>query len=287
MNSGNKGKLYLVATPIGNLEDITLRALNTLKQVDIIAAEDTRQTLKLLNHFGIAKPLTSYHEHNKRKKGSYLLEMLLEGKNIALVSDAGTPGISDPGEEIVREVVLHGIEVIAIPGPSAVIAALVVSGLTSGRFVFEGFLPVNKRSRRERIESLRNETRTIVLYEAPHKLIYTLKDLKEILGERRIVLARELTKKFEEVIRCTLGEAIDKYSEKGPKGEYVLIVEGADEKAILKASHEEWNRVPINEHLEMHIEKGMSKKEAIKKIAQERGLSKGEVYRALLEKDGK
>jgi len=207
-----------VATPIGNLEDITLRALRILKEADIIAAEDTRQTLKLLNHFGIRNTLVSYYEHNKAEKGNYLVSRLLEGKNVALVSDAGTPGISDPGEDLVRLAVSKGIPVTMVPGPAAVIAGIVLSGLPSGRFVFEGFLPVNKRVRRERLGSISRETRTMVFYEAPHKLIHTLKDLRDLLGNRRIVIARELTKKFEEVWRTTLDEAVARYENEPPKG---------------------------------------------------------------------
>jgi len=280
---GEKGTLYLVATPIGNLEDITLRALRTLKEVDIIAAEDTRQTLKLLNHFDIKKTLTSYYEHNKVEKGNYLIQQLLEGKNIAIVSDAGSPGISDPGEDMVRLAIQNGIEVTMVPGPTAAIMGLVLSGLPAGRFVFEGFLPVNKRMRKERIQSLKNEVRTIVFYEAPHKLIYTLKDLYGVIGNRRIVLARELTKKFEEIIRCTLEEAIEKYSVEAPKGEFVLIVEGMNEKEEQEDKRQMWSGISLREHMEIYIKQGMSKKEAMKKVASDRGISKREIYKDLLE----
>jgi len=278
----DKGILYLVATPIGNLEDITLRALRILKEVDIIAAEDTRQTLKLLNHFGIKNTLTSYYEHNKAEKGNYLIQQLLDGKNVAIVSDAGSPGISDPGEDMVKLAIQNGIEVTMIPGPTAAIMGLVLSGLPSGRFVFEGFLPVNKRMRKERIRFLKNEVRTIVLYEAPHKLIYTLKDLYEEIGNRRIVLARELTKKFEEIIRCTLEEAIEKYSVESPKGEFVLIVEGMDEKEAIESERQTWNGISLKEHMEIYIKQGMSKKEAMKKVADDRGISKREIYKELI-----
>ncbi len=277
-----KGILYLVATPIGNLEDITLRALKVLNEVDIIAAEDTRHTLKLLNHFNIKKPLVSYYEHNKLVKGNYLIEQLASGKNIALVSDAGTPGISDPGEDLVRLAIENHIRVTMIPGPVAAIAGLVLSGFPAGRFVFEGFIPINKRARKERIASLVNEIRTMVFYEAPHKLVYTLKDLYDSLGDREIVLARELTKKFEEIIRCTLSEALELYTKESPKGEYVLIVKGRDEQELIAQEREKWESISLEKHVEMYIGQGMSKKEAIKKAASDRGLSNREVYNSLL-----
>jgi 16S rRNA (cytidine1402-2'-O)-methyltransferase len=279
-----KGKLYLVATPIGNLEDITLRAIRTLKEVDLIAAEDTRQTVKLLNHFEIKKPLTSYYEHNKHEKGSYLVNQLLEGKNIALVSDAGTPGISDPGEDLVRLAYENSIEVTMIPGPVAAVMGLVLSGLPAGQYVFEGFLPVNKRSRKERISLLRNETKTIVFYEAPHKLIYTLKDLYEELGDRKIVLARELTKRYEEIIRCSLNEAILKYSEASPKGEFVLVVQARESKALEEENRKSWESMSVEEHYKLYISKGLDKKDAMKKVAEDRGVSKREIYNYLLTK---
>ncbi|HOP92728.1 MAG TPA: 16S rRNA (cytidine(1402)-2'-O)-methyltransferase [Acetivibrio thermocellus] len=278
----NKGTLYLVATPIGNLEDITLRAIRVLKEVDLIAAEDTRQTIKLLNHFDIKKPLVSYYEHNKVVKGNYLVERLLEGKNIALVSDAGTPGISDPGEDMIKLCIENEIPFTMVPGPVAAVMGLVLSGFSSGRFVFEGFLPMNKRARRARIDSLKDEIRTMVFYEAPHKLVYTLKDLYEVLGNRRIALARELTKKFEEILRCTLKEAIEKYENESPRGEYVLVVEGADEKQIIEDKKSEWNSMSILEHYQMYIDEGLSRKEAMKKVAQDRGISKRDVYNALI-----
>ncbi len=278
----DKGTLYLVATPIGNLEDITLRAIRILKEVDLIAAEDTRQTLKLLNHFDIKKPLVSYYEHNKIEKGNYLIEQLLEGKNIALVSDAGTPGISDPGEDLVRLAAANDIGITSAPGPVAAITGLVLSGLPTGRFVFEGFLPMNKRARKERILSLKSETRTIIFYEAPHKLLYTLKDLYELLGDRSLVLARELTKKFEQVIRCTVKEAIEMYGNSSPRGEYVVILEGIREADFIEEEREKWTHIGIKEHVELYISKGMDKKEAIKKAAEDRGLSKREVYNSLL-----
>ena len=278
----NVGKLYLVATPIGNLDDITLRALKILKDVDIIAAEDTRQTIKLLNHFEIKKSMVSYHEHNKKQKGMFLINQILEGKNVALVSDAGSPGISDPGEELVAQAIENGIEVTMAPGAVALIMGLVVSGLPTGRFVFEGFLPVNKRSRRERIQALKGEKRTIVLYEAPHKLMYTLKDVYEIFGERKIVLARELTKKFEEFIRTTISEAISKYENQSPKGEFVIILEGDNNKAEIIEQREKWADTSIEAHMDTYMLQGMSKKEAMKKVADDRGVSKREIYSKLL-----
>lgn len=279
---GDKGTLYLVATPIGNLEDITLRALRLLKEVDIIAAEDTRQTIKLLNHFEIKNTLVSYHEHNKVEKGEYLVKQLLEGKNIAIVSDAGSPGISDPGEDLVKLAINNGVGVTMVPGPVAAVTGLVLSGLSTGRFVFEGFLPMNKRARKERILALKNEIRTTILYEAPHKLYYTLQDLYGILGDRKIALARELTKKFEQIIRCTLVEAIEKYSNEPPKGEFVLILEGADEKAVLEEEKKKWDNMSIKEHVELYINQGVDKKDAIKKAAEDRGMSKRDVYNSLL-----
>jgi len=274
-----------VATPIGNLEDITLRALRILREADIIAAEDTRQTLKLLNHFGIRNTLVSYYEHNKAEKGNYLISRLLEGKNIALVSDAGTPGISDPGEDLVRLAVSKGIPVTMVPGPAAVIAGVVLSGLPSGRFVFEGFLPMNKRVRRERLGSISRETRTMVFYEAPHKLIHTLKDLRDLLGNRRIAIARELTKKFEEVWRTTLDEAIARYGNEPPKGEFVIILEGADERGLHEEEVKSWEEVSIEEHVRMYMDSGLDRKEAMKKVSEDRGISKRDVYNSLLGKD--
>ncbi len=278
-----KGVLFLVSTPIGNLEDITLRALRVLREADIIAAEDTRQTLKLLNHFEIKKPLVSYYEHNKTLKGNYLISLLNEGKNIALVSDAGTPGISDPGEDLVKLAIENDIKVTAIPGPVAAITGLIMSGMPTGRFAFEGFITVNKRSRKERIQSLKNEVRTIVLYEAPHKLLYTLKDLYEILGERKIVLARELTKRFEETIRCTLSEAIEFYEKTPPKGEFVLILEGLEEAQLIETEQKKWDSLTLEQHMEVYLHKGLDKKEAMKKVAEDRGISKRDVYNGLLD----
>lgn len=278
----DKGTLFLVATPIGNLEDMSARAIRTLREADLIAAEDTRQTLKLLNHFKISRPLTSYYEHNKGEKGGILLRQLLEGKNIALVSDAGSPGISDPGEELVRLCIDHEVPVTMIPGPVAAMTGLVVSGLPTGRFVFEGFLPVNKRARRERIASLKDEVRTVIFYEAPHKLIHTLRDLHEGLGDRKIALARELTKKFEEIRRCTLGEAIQCYENMAPKGEFVLILEGRNPGELLLEERRHWEEMTLAEHVDLYRKEGLDRKEAIKKVATDRGVSKREIYNELL-----
>lgn len=280
-----KGLLYLVATPIGNLEDITLRAIRTLKEVDFIAAEDTRQTIKLLNHFDIKKPLISYYEHNKVVKGNYLIEQLSAGKNIALVSDAGTPGISDPGEDLVRLAIQNDIKVTMIPGPVAAVTGLIISGLPTGRFVFEGFLTMNKRARLERLAQLKDEVRTMVFYEAPHKLPYTLKDMYNTWGgERRISLARELTKRYEEVCRCTISEAIARFENEPPKGEFVLIIEGQDENVLIKNEQEKYSEISIEQHVQQYVDSGMQKKDAIKKVAQERGINKREVYNQVMVK---
>ncbi|NLH97357.1 MAG: 16S rRNA (cytidine(1402)-2'-O)-methyltransferase [Clostridiaceae bacterium] len=277
------GTLYLVSTPIGNLEDITLRALRVLKEADIIAAEDTRQTLKLLNHFGIKNTLVSYYEHNRAEKGDYLVGRLLEGKDVALVSDAGTPGISDPGEDLVRLAVSRGIPVTVIPGPSAVIAGVVLSGFPAGRFAFEGFLPVNRRARRERLSAISRDTRTLVFYEAPHKLLQTLKDLRDALGNRRAAIARELTKKFEEVWRTTLDEAVARYENEPPKGEFVIILEGADERGLREDEIKCWEGISIQDHVRMYLDSGLDRKEAMKKVADDRGISKRDVYKSLIE----
>lgn len=271
------GTLYLVATPIGNLGDISARALEVLESVDLIAAEDTRRTVQLLNHFGISKPLTSYHEHNKREKGQYIISLLKQGKNVAQVSDAGTPAISDPGEDLVGLCIENDITVTSVPGPVAGINALILSGLNTRRFAFEGFLSVNKRHRHEHLSSVKNDTHTLIFYEAPHKLRTTLEDMKEAFGGgRRIALVRELTKLHEEVIRTDIDGAIEKYKEVSPRGEYVLVVEGAKE----DASEEEkpWARLSVYEHVEKYISEGMSSKEAIKRTAVDRGVPKREIY---------
>lgn len=271
------GILYLVATPIGNLGDISARALEVLESVDLIAAEDTRRTVQLLNHFGISKPLTSYHEHNKREKGQYIISLLKQGKNVAQVSDAGTPAISDPGEDLVGLCIENDITVTSVPGPVAGINALILSGLNTRRFAFEGFLSVNKRHRHEHLSSVKNDTYTLIFYEAPHKLRTTLEDMKEAFGGgRRIALVRELTKLHEEVIRTDIDGAIEKYKEVSPRGEYVLVVEGAKEDA--GEEEKPWAGLSASEHVEKYISEGMSSKEAIKRTAVDRGVPKREIY---------
>lgn len=271
------GKLYLCATPIGNLGDVSARCLEVLSSADLIAAEDTRRTLQLLNHFGITKPLTSYHEHNKRDKGGYIISLLKDGKNVALVSDAGTPAISDPGEDMVKLCIENGIEVTSIPGPVAAVNALILSGLNASRFAFEGFLSVNKRHRREHLESIKNDTRTLIFYEAPHKLKNTIADMQSAFGgNRRIALARELTKIHEEVMRCTLDEAAAYYEENAPRGEYVIVVEGAAAEKIETAN--EWNSISVKEHVEKYIGEGLTVKDAVKAAAVDRNVPKREVY---------
>ena len=271
------GTLYLCATPIGNLGDISQRCIEVFNTVDLIAAEDTRRTVQLLNHLGISKPLTSYHEHNKREKGAYIISLLKDGKNVAQVSDAGTPAISDPGEDLVKLCIENDITVTSIPGPVAGINALILSGLPTGRFSFEGFLSVNKRNRKEHLDSVKNDTRTLIFYEAPHKLRTTLSDMAETFGyERRIALVRELTKLHEEVVRTTLGEALSLYDERSPRGEYVLVVEGA---SLCDVTEEVWwENLSINEHVEKYINDGISSKDAIKKAATDRNLPKRDVY---------
>lgn len=270
------GTLYLCATPIGNLGDVSARCLEVFKSVDMIAAEDTRRTVQLLNHFGISKPLTSYHEHNKREKGEYIAGLIEGGKNVALVSDAGTPAISDPGEDLVRLCAEKGLLVTAIPGPVAGVNALILSGLSTSRFAFEGFLSVNKRHRREHLQSVKDDIHTLIFYEAPHKLIYTLSDMRDVFGgERRIALVRELTKLHEEVVRTTLDGAVKLYEEKSPRGEYVIIVEGAK---TPEQKPQWWEEMSVSEHVERYIEEGMPQKEAIKKVAADRNVPKREVY---------
>lgn len=275
------GKLFLCPTPIGNLNDITFRTLETLKKVDLIAAEDTRVTAKLLNHFNIKVPTTSYYEHNKREKGSYLIEKLLSGKNIAVVTDAGMPGISDPGEDLVKLCIQNGIETEALPGPCAFATALVASGMPTGRFSFEGFLSVNKKNRRNHLQEIKADTRTLIFYEAPHKLLSTLKDMLDTFGNRNIVLARELTKKFEEYNRCTLREAVVYYEENPPRGEFVLIVDGADEK---KLEAEYLNSLPSAEALlKKYSAEGLRAKELTKRVADELKQPRREIYNLYLQ----
>ena len=275
------GTLYLCATPIGNLEDITYRCVRILNEVDLIAAEDTRRTLGLLNHLGIEKPLTSYYEHNKAEKGPYLINKLSEGVNIALVSDAGTPGICDPGEDLVKLAIESGIQVVSIPGPVAAINALVGSGLSTIKFVFEGFISTNKKNRSELFDRLKNETRTMIFYEAPHKLQATLDDMYKYWGDRKITLCHELTKVHEEYIRLTLSEAVNYYKETLPKGEFVLIVDGKSEEEIIMEEKKTWESMTIREHFNMHIASGIDEKEAMKLTAKERGIRKQDVYKEI------
>ena len=272
------GKLYLVATPIGNLEDITFRAIKTLKEVDLIAAEDTRNTLKLLNHYEITKPLFSYHRHNEEIKKDVLIQKLKDGENVAIVTDAGTPGISDPGEVIVKEAIKNNIEIIPIPGACALVNGLICSGIDTKEFVFIGFLPLNKKLRKEKLEEISKETKTLILYEAPHKLNDTLNDLKEILKDRKIVLARELTKIHEEFIRGNIDEIIEK--SKNLKGEMILIIEGAEK----QEKENSLNKLSLEEHYKFYEQEGLEKKEIIKKIAKDRGVSKNDIYMNFIEK---
>lgn len=276
------GTLYLCATPIGNLEDITFRVLRTLKEVDLIAAEDTRNTLKLLNHFEIKTPMTSYHEYNKFDKARYLVEKLANGVNIALVTDAGTPGISDPGEEIVRQAYEAGIKVTSLPGACACVTALTLSGLSTRRFAFEAFLPNDKKERKAILEILRNETRTLIIYEAPHHLKATLNELYDELGDRKITLCKELTKLHETAQLMTLQSAIQYYSENAPKGEYVLVIEGKTLEELETEKQDSWKSMSIPEHMEIYLSQGIPKKDAMKKVASDRGISKRDVYQALL-----
>ena len=276
------GRLYLCATPIGNLEDITMRVLRVLKEADLIAAEDTRNSLHLLNHFDIHTPMTSYHEYNKIEKGRLLVEKMMEGQNIALITDAGTPGISDPGEELVRMCHEAGIEVSSVPGPCACITALTMSGLPTRRFAFEAFLPMDKKERGEILTELKNETRTIVLYEAPHRLVRTLSELYEALGDRPAVLLRELTKKHETVFRSTLASLLACYQQEKPLGECVLVIEGRSRESILSEEQRSWEEIPIEEHVKMYENQGNSRKEAMRLAAKDRGVSKRDIYQYLL-----
>ena len=273
------GTLYLVATPIGNLDDMTFRGVKTLRDADLVAAEDTRRTAALLNHLGLKKPLVSYFQHNEKSKGEFLLKKLQEGTIVALVSDAGTPAISDPGEDLVRLCAEHGIPVVPVPGATAEISSLMTSWLSTGRFSFEGFLCVNKKSRREHLLSIQHQPHTMIFYEAPHKLRRTLKDFYELLGDRKIVLARELTKRYEEIIRTTLSEAVMLYREKEPKGEYVLVLEGAQEAPEM---NDDLNNLTILEHINHYMMLGMDQKEAQKAVAADRGVSKRDIYAELL-----
>ena len=276
------GKLYLCATPIGNLEDITYRVVRTLNEVDLIGAEDTRNSIKLLNHFDIKTPMTSYHEFNKYDKAKQLVEMMKEGKNIAIITDAGTPGISDPGEEVVRQCFEAGIQVTSLPCPAACITALTMSGQKTRRFCFEAFLPKDKKEKVAVLEELKNETRTIIIYEAPHRLARTLKELRETLGNRQLTLCRELTKKYEEADKTTIDRAIEKYNEKEPRGEYVLVIEGKSQEEIQEENKQKWESMTIEEHMEYYISQGNDKKSAMKLVAKDRGVSKRDIYNQLI-----
>ena len=277
------GILYLVATPIGNLEDMTFRAVRILKEVDLIAAEDTRNSIKLLNHFEIDTPMTSYHEFNKVDKAITLIEKLKEGQNIAVITDAGTPGISDPGEELVKMCYEEGIEVTSVPGPAACITAVTMSGQACRRFAFEAFLPKDKKERRRVLEETKNETRTIIIYEAPHHLIGTLKELRDVLGEDRgITLCRELTKKHEEKEKTTIGGALKSYETKEPRGEYVLVIAGKSKAEVIEEARAAFDEMSIVDHMQMYLDQGMDKKDAMKAVAKDRGVSKRDIYNALL-----
>lgn len=272
------GKLYLCATPIGNLEDITYRVLRILKEVDLIAAEDTRHSMNLMRHFDIHTPMTSYHEYNKVEKAKYLVEEMLQGKDIAVITDAGTPGISDPGEELVRQCHEAGIEVSSVPGAAACITALTMSGQPTRRFAFEAFLPADKKERQRILGELARETRTIVLYEAPHHLLRTLKELYEVLGDREMTLCKELTKIYEKAEKSTLRALVEKYEEEEIRGEYVLVIHGKTFEEVEKEEQAVFLEMSLEEHMDKYLSQGMSKKDAMKKVAKDRGISKRDVY---------
>lgn len=272
------GKLYLVATPIGNLEDITYRAINVLNSVDLIACEDTRHSLKLLNHFDIQKPLTSYFEHNKKEKGEYIISELKAGKSVALITDAGTPAISDPGEDLVKMCIEEGVAVVPVPGAAALINALIISGQDTGRFCFEGFLSVNKKSRTEHLTSLIGERRTMIFHEAPHKLVRTLGDMLSVFGDRPISIVRELTKLHEECMVTTLSAALEHYAVTPPKGEYVLVLAGKSRDEEIEEAKEKFSEISVKEHVDSLIAKGFNKKDAIREAAKQRGVSRRDVY---------
>lgn len=276
------GTLYLCATPIGNLEDITFRVLRTLKEVDLIAAEDTRNSIRLLNHFEIKTKMTSYHEYNKVEKAIALVEKMKQGANVALITDAGTPGISDPGEELVKQCLKAGISVTSLPGACACITALTISGLSTRRFAFEAFLPYDKKEREEILTELQKETRTIILYEAPHHLKKTLRECRNYLGNRKMTVCKELTKRYEKQLHGTLDEIIDFYEENEPRGEYVLVFEGKSRKELKQEEAESWKKLSLEEHMGVYLNQGMDKKEAMKCVAKDRGVSKREIYNALL-----
>ena len=275
------GTLYLCATPIGNLEDMTFRVIRTLKEVDLIAAEDTRNSIKLLNHFEIQTPMTSYHEYNKYEKGRKLVEKLLEGQNIALITDAGTPGISDPGEELVKMCYESGIPVTSLPGAAACITALTISGLSTRRFAFEAFLPSDKKEREQILKEMETETRTMIVYEAPHRLVKTLKLFLERLGNRMITVCRELTKRHETALAVTLEEAVAHYEANPPKGECVLVIEGKSREEAREEERKQWEEMTIEDHMEVYTKQGMDKKSAMKAVAKDRGVSKRDIYQYL------
>ena len=275
------GTLYLCATPIGNLEDMTFRVIRTLKEVDLVAAEDTRNSIKLLNHFEIQTPMTSYHEYNKYEKGRKLVEKLLEGQNIALITDAGTPGISDPGEELVKMCYESGISVTSLPGAAACITALTISGLSTRRFAFEAFLPSDKKEREQILKEMETETRTMIVYEAPHRLVKTLKLFLERLGNRKITICRELTKRHETALAVTLEEAVAHYEANAPKGECVLVIEGKSREEAREEERKQWEEMTIEDHMEVYTKQGMDKKSAMKAVAKDRGVSKRDIYQYL------
>ena len=284
MNENGIGELYLCATPIGNLEDMTFRCIRVLKEADVIAAEDTRNSIKLLNHFEIKTPMTSYHEFNKVEKARVLVEKMLKGETVALITDAGTPGISDPGEELVRQCIEAGIKVTPVPGAAACINALIMSGMPTRRFCFEAFLPSDKKEKADVLEQLKVEQRTIIIYEAPHRLLRTLTELESALGGmRKIAVCKELTKRHETVYRDTISGALGYYTANEPKGEYVLVIEGRSPKELLEEKRAAWDDMSIEEHFNMYVSKGMDKKDAMKLVAKDRGVSKRDIYNALLD----
>ena len=286
MEGSLRGTLYLCATPIGNLEDITFRVLRTLKEVDIIAAEDTRNSIKLLNHFDIKTPMTSYHEYNKVEKARTLVDKMLKGASVAVITDAGTPGISDPGEELVRQCHEAGIRVTSLPGPAACVTALTMSGLPTRRFCFEAFLPYDKKERKEVLSELASETRTIIIYEAPHRLKATLAELLDILGaDRRLSVCKELTKRYENVFLTTFEEACEYYDNNEPKGEYVLVIQGKSREIIKQEEVKTWEAMTIEEHMKVYTDTGMDKKKAMKAVAKDRGVSKRDIYNELLKQE--
>ena len=284
MNENGMGELYLCATPIGNLEDMTFRCIRILKEADVIAAEDTRNSIKLLNHFEIKTPMTSYHEFNKVEKARVLVDKMLHGETVALITDAGTPGISGPGEELVRQCIEAGVKVTPVPGAAACINALIMSGMPTRRFCFEAFLPSDKKEKADVLGQLKTEQRTIIIYEAPHRLIRTLTELESTLGGmRKIAVCKELTKRHETVYRDTISGALGYYTANEPKGEYVLVIEGKSSKELVLEKRAAWDDMSIEEHMEMYTSKGMDRKEAMKQVAKDRGVSKRDIYSALLD----